>query len=140
MESFIASVLQSPEFASALATIFITVVTAVIAFLGKAARDYLSHNLSSAQLNTLLLIAQQAVAVAEQTGATKAAEEKKAEALAIAQTYLDAYGIKVSAAQLDAAIEAAVFNEFNRFKFIAPAEPEADPVLPDEPVTTEASS
>lgn len=111
-------ILSSPEFIALL----LTVITAVIGFVGKAARDFIGRKVTAEQLRLLLVIAQQAVAVAEQTGLAKTGEEKKAEAIRVAQTYLDAYGIKVNAAQIEAAIEAAVFNELTQFKDSVPLE------------------
>lgn len=121
LNQLLTSIVTSPEFAG----FMITVLVAVATFVGKALRDVLVHNLSAKQLEMLMTIAQNAVKVAEQTGLGKTGEEKKAEAVKVAQTYLDAYGIKVDAAQLEAAIEAAVFSE------IAPVAPV---VVPSEPV------
>lgn len=109
-------ILSSPEFIALL----LTVITAVIGFVGKAARDFIGRKVTAEQLRLLLVIARQAVAVAEQTGLAKTGEEKKAEAIRVAQTYLDAYGIKVSVEQVEAAIEAAVFNELTQFKESVP--------------------
>lgn len=108
----ITGILNSPEFIALL----LTVITAVIGFVGKALRDFIGKKLTAEQLQVLIIIAKQAVAVAEQTGLAKTGEEKKAEAIKVAQTYLDAYGIKVSVAQLEAAIEAAVWNELTQFE------------------------
>lgn len=116
MNEFILNILASPEFATAMLTLFVTVVGGAVAFVGKEVRALLRKKLSAEQLQILMKIAEQAVFVAEQTGLDHEAEEKKAEALRIAATYLQAYGIKVSAAQLDAAIEAAVFSHLNQFR------------------------
>jgi LL-H family phage holin len=106
------TILNSPEFIALL----LTVITAVIGFVGKTLRDFIGRKLTAEQLNLLIIIAKQAVSVAEQTGITKTGEEKKAEAIRVAQTYLDAYGIKVSVAQVEAAIEAAVFSELTKLE------------------------
>lgn len=57
--------------------------------------------------------ASMAVAAAEQAGAAGYITDKKNYALDMAQAYLDAQGIKINLDLLDAAIEAAVFNEIN---------------------------
>jgi len=113
---FINQILSSPEFMALL----LTVITGVIGFVGKTVRDFIGQKVTAEQLRLLLVIAQQAVAVAEQTGLAKTGEEKKAEAIRVAQTYLDAYGIKIDAAQVSAAIEAAVYNELTQFKDAVP--------------------
>jgi LL-H family phage holin len=108
----ITSILNSPEFVALL----ITVITAVIGFVGKSLRDLIGDKITAEQLKVLMVIAKQAVAVAEQTGITKTGEEKKQEAIRVAQVYLNAYGIKIDAAQVAAAIEAAVFTELTQFE------------------------
>jgi LL-H family phage holin len=105
-------ILSSPEFVGLL----IAVITAVIGFVGKSLRDLIGKKVTAEQLQLLMVIAKQAVAVAEQTGIAKTGEEKKAEAIRVAQTYLDAYGIKIDAAQVAAAIEAAVFTELTKLE------------------------
>lgn len=57
-----------------------------------------------------------AVQAAEQAGAAGFIKDKKEYALGIAQLYLDSKGLKIDLALLDAAIEAAVFAEFNKNK------------------------
>lgn len=108
----IQTILNSPEFVALL----ITVITAVIGFVGKSARDLIGRKVTAEQLKLLMIIAKQAVAVAEQTGIAKTGAEKKAEAIRVAQVYLDAYGIKIEAAQVASAIEAAVFTELTQFE------------------------
>lgn len=71
--------------------------------------------------------ASMAVAAAEQAGAAGYITDKKNYALDMAQAYLDAQGIKINLDLLDAAIEAAVFNEINKGKAIVkPAAGEKD--------------
>jgi len=105
-------ILSSPEFVALL----ITVITAVVGFVGKSLRDLIGSKVSAEQLQLLMVIAKQAVAVAEQTGIAKTGAEKKAEAIRVAQVYLDAYGIKIDAARVAAAIEAAVFTELTKLE------------------------
>lgn len=105
-------ILSSPEFVGLL----IAVITAVIGFVGKSLRDLIGRKVTAEQLQLLMIIAKQAVQVAEQTGLAKTGEEKKAEAIRVAQVYLNAYGIKIDVAQVAAAIEAAVFSELNKME------------------------
>ena len=63
--------------------------------------------------------ASMAVMAAEQAGAAGYITEKKEYALGIAQAFLNAKGIKIDLALLDAAIEAAVFKELNSNKIQA---------------------
>lgn len=113
----ILGILQSPEFAS----IVLTAAVAGAGLIGRAVYQFLRRKLTTEQLRILFIIAENAVRAAEQTGLGKTGAEKKAEAIAYAQTLLDAYQIKVNAAQLVAAIEAAVFAELNQ---LAVPEPE----------------
>ena len=109
---FLRSILNSGEFQVAI----LGAVLAFIGWLGKKGRELVNSRITAEQLQTLIRIAQEAVKYAEQTGAAKTGEEKKAQALAVAQTFLDLYGIKASAAQIEAAIEAAVFSEITQFQ------------------------
>lgn len=108
----VSQILSSPEFVALL----IAVITAVIGFVGKSLRDLIGRKVTAEQLQLLMVIARQAVAVAEQTGIAATAEEKKAEAIRVAQVYLNAYGIKIDVGQISAAIEAAVFTELTQFE------------------------
>lgn len=63
--------------------------------------------------------ASMAVMAAEQAGAAGYITEKKEYALGIAQAFLNAKGIKIDLALLDAAIEAAVYKELNSNKIQA---------------------
>lgn len=125
----ILTILASPEFAAFLFTVVVTVG----GYIGKLAASFLKSKLSETNLRRLVIIAENAVRVAEQTGLGKTGEEKKAEALRVAQTYLDSFGIKVKAAQLEAAIEAAVFSQLTQFKA-------ADEVIPVPVVETETGT
>lgn len=110
------AILASPEFTTFLIGLVTTVLTSVFAFVGTKLRALLDSKLTIQQREILLQVARQAVQVAEQMGVGKLAEEKKAQAEQVASAYLAAYGIKVSAAELDAAIEAAVFTELTQWK------------------------
>jgi len=76
----------------------------------------LKAKLSADQLVMLQTAVKIAVQAAEQLKLKDAAIDKKNEALKIAQNYLDAHKVKIDLATLDAAIEAAVFENFNAVK------------------------
>lgn len=80
-----------------------------IGFVLKRLYTFLGKKLSAAQLTLLMDVATRAVQYAEQVYKDANGEFKKEQAIAAAQTFLAAYGLKVSASQLDAAIEAAVY-------------------------------
>lgn len=60
--------------------------------------------------------ARMAVLAAEQSGAAGYVENKKSYALKVASNWLAEKGLSVNIELISAAIEAAVFEEFNRFK------------------------
>ena len=84
--------------------------------------------LSADQMFAITTAVNMGVNFAEQTGLLKTGEQKKADALAAAQEYLDKQGIKVDLGLLDNMIEAAVQTELQKV-----------PVVPD-PVTTKPSA
>lgn len=122
---FIGSILASPEFSA----FILATVVGLAGWVAKSLRALIGEKLTGEQLKTLLLIGENAVKVAEQTGFTATGAEKKAIALKVAQSYLDAYGIKVTAAQLEGAIEAAVYSELSAWK---PTEPDESIVVTGE--------
>ena len=61
------------------------------------------------------------IQAAEQLDLAGAIQDKKAEALKIAQNYLSVHGVKIDLSVLDSAIEAAVYEAFNVGK-VKPAE------------------
>jgi hypothetical protein len=124
----VGAILTSPEFAAFVVTALVTIA----GWLGKTLVSFVNKKLTAEQIAVLMKVAAISVAVAEQTGLGKTAEEKKAEAMFVAQTYLDAYGIKVNAEQLSAAIEAAVFNEINKWETPEPDEIDVPVVTPEE--------
>lgn len=64
--------------------------------------------------------ARMAVMAAEQSNLAGLVKEKKAFALKIAEDYLALKGIKVDLHLIDAAVEAAVFEEINKQKRVTP--------------------
>lgn len=109
---WLSGILSSPEFAA----FVILVLTSLAGWVAKNVNAFLGEKLTAEQLRTVMVVAQNAVRVAEQTGLGKTGEEKKAEAMRVAQTYLDAYGIKIDAERLASAIESAVYSELTEFK------------------------
>ena len=110
LSAVFSALIASPEFAVFLLGLMGTAITGAVAFVSQAVRKFLNTKLNAEQLTLLMQIANRAVLAAEQTGLDKTGEQKKDEAVSIAVTFLAAYGIKVSGAQLEAAIEAAVYS------------------------------
>ena len=93
----------------------------VVSFAAWAWHKYVLGKLTQEELATLQRIATLAVTAAEQMGLGQTGEAKLALALDFASKQLDVYGIKVSAAQLRAAIEAAVYSSITRWELAPPA-------------------
>ena len=119
--SVIGSILGSSEFTSLVLVAVTSLVGFVVSFAAWAWRHWVLGKLSADELATLQRIAVLAVTAAEQMGAGQAGEAKLALALDFASKQLDVYGIKVSAAQLRAAIEAAVYSSITRWNLAPPA-------------------
>lgn len=97
----------------------ITLVVALIGLLVWYLRQWLQQKLSADQMQMVNLVVATAVRAAEQYGGD--AEEKKRFAIGAAGTWLSARNIHLDLNDLDAAIEAAVFSELNRFEITPPA-------------------
>lgn len=87
--------------------------------IGTVLEGVIGRKLTSQELDILLQVARTAVLAAEQLGLGQAGSEKKAKAMQIAATFLTARGLHVTAEQLDAAIEAAVFESLTVRKPVA---------------------
>jgi hypothetical protein len=87
-------------------------VVALIALLAWQARCWLKLNLDASQLKYVSWVASMVVQAAEQYGGD--AEEKKRQAVALAQSWLTDHNVFIDLHTLDAAIEAAVFSELNK--------------------------
>ena len=111
---FIRDFLGSDQVTSLILALFTGAVTAAVGWLAYQFRRRILGSLNATELALLREIAAIAVSYAEQTGAAKASEEKLAEAVRVANTYLAAYGLNVRAEQLVAIIEAAVYAEVTK--------------------------
>jgi 2-methylaconitate cis-trans-isomerase PrpF len=107
-----------PDMQQVIVDALLTIVTAIAGYAAVQVRAWIEAHVPQKYLDSLVTIATTAVQAAEQTslGRDVALDgaAKKRVALSIAQKYIDSTGLKVSADQLDAAIEAAVMAEFNK--------------------------
>jgi hypothetical protein len=85
-----------------------------------------SKKLSADQMFAIKEAVTMGVNYAEQIGLTKTGAQKKADAIAAAQAYLDKQGIKVDLTLLDAMIESAVKTELGWDKILPVAPPVPD--------------
>lgn len=106
--------LNSPEVQQAVANIVLLVITGVVGAIAKAIYTFIKTNTSQTQFSILEQIAASAVSTAEQGALAGFVTDKKATAVAIVTEGLKNAGItNLSAEQIDAAIEAAVKDNFN---------------------------
>lgn len=112
MDSILTAI--APDVSTLLANLLIGVITALIGIAGTAVTNFLKSKLNAQQLETLGEIAAIAVNYAEQKGLVSEAIDKKSEALKAATDLLADRGIRIDPAALDAAIESAVLEQFNR--------------------------
>ena len=101
-------------------------VALAVAWINKEAKK-----LSADQMFAIKEAVTMGVNFAEQTGLLKTGEQKKADAIAAAQAYLDKQGVKVDLSLLSAMVESAVKTEL----YWVPV----TPVAPPEPTTPPAS-
>ena len=111
---WIASVLASPEFTALVLAAFASGITAVVAWTARFVRRYILRHLDERELALLRQIAVISVDYVEQVYQGADGPTKLAEAKRVANTMIASYGLKVSAEQLLAIIEAAVFAEVAR--------------------------
>ncbi len=108
------STIITPALQQQIADIIILVISAVFAFVGKASYTFIKTHTSAQQFAILQQIADSAVHTAEQGALAGFVTDKKATASAIVNEGLKSAGItNLTAAQIDAAIEAAVHENFN---------------------------
>lgn len=103
--------LSSPEFQQALGTLILITVGGLAAWLTKGLVAFVKAKTTAEQINTLRVFASIAVSAAEQGAIAGFITDKKASAINLVNIYLTQAGITgVNAEQIDAAIEAAVFD------------------------------
>ena len=104
----------SAEFQTFIANIILLVITGAGAAIAKAVYTFIKTNTSAKQFSILEQVASSAVDTAEQGELAGFVSDKKATALGIVAEALKNAGIRnLSAEQIDAAIEAAVMQNFN---------------------------
>lgn len=91
----------------------VILVVALIGLVAWKLRGWLQLKVDGQHLQVVNWVALMAVQAAEQYGGS--GEEKKREAVALAEKWLEERGIYLDLNVLDAAIEAAVFAELNHF-------------------------
>ena len=117
---------MTPELAATLETLLTWVLPPLVVVILVKIAEVAVSAWQSAQVNrpelaaVLTEAARLAVLAAEQNGLTAKLKDqlydKKTEAIRYVESYLAAQGIKLNLAVFDAAIDAAVFQEFNRAK------------------------
>lgn len=113
----------SPEATAFFLTTFAGIVTAVVSWVAVTYRREILARIPAKELETLGSIAALVVQNIEQRYEDADGPAKLADAMGLADDFLAKYGIKVTAEQLRAAIEAAVFTE---------TDPGTDVPLPDQ--------
>lgn len=109
--------LANPDVQSSLATLLIALAGFLATALSGAGISFIRSKTSAATFEQLQLFASYAVLAAEQGSLAGAVNDKKASAINVVNGYLKAAGItSVTAADIDAAIEAAVLRQFNAHK------------------------
>lgn len=109
--------LVNAEIQQAVANIVLLVVTGLVGAIAKAIYTFIKTNTSQTQFSILEQVAASAVLTAEQGAIAGFVSDKKATAIAIVNEALKNAGVtNLSAEQIDAAIEAAVKQNFNFYK------------------------
>lgn len=132
MNELISALVGSQEFTEFLLTAVSTVVVAIVGAVAVKARQLVEANTTETELTALNSIAAIAVTYVEQKFNDLDGPVKYAEAVRIANGMLADAGLKVTAQQLQAIIESAVFTELSQ--------PGTDPGEPDAPKTGETNS
>jgi len=107
-------IISTPEFGQFVVNLLISFVAILVPLIGTAVRGFVKSNQSNAQFLLVMEVARMAVLAAEQAGLAGVISDKKASAMAAAQTMLADRGLNVDLSALDAAIEAAVAAELKR--------------------------
>lgn len=125
MNELIAAIVGSQEFSEFLLTTVTTIVVAIVGWVGVQARAQVKAHTTETELTALNNIAAIAVTYVEQKFKDLGGPAKYDKAIRLANTLLEGAGIKVTAQQLQAIIESAVYTEIN-------SAPGNDPVVPEE--------
>lgn len=107
-------ILSSPETSALIANIVVSVIGLLTTVIVGAGLRFLRSKLTAQQFELLQEIATTVVQAVEQTSLNQPIMDKKAEALRVISEILASKGVNVSPEAIEAAIEAAVLNEFNR--------------------------
>lgn len=123
---------NSPELQTAIANILLLVITGVVGAISKAVYTFVKTKTSANQFAILEQVVTSAIRTAEQGAIAGFVTDKKATAFAIVNEGLKNAGIRnLTAAQIDAAIEAAVKYEFNHDVVPGTPAPVEEPVAND---------
>jgi hypothetical protein len=116
------------DWSELLSAVLMAVLSLVLPFVARALVRLLvakwgevQSKMTTQQLAVLNVVTTLAVQAAEQLGLSEQIKDKKAYALQVAYQWLKDKGIDIDLNYLDAAIEAAVLEEFNRDKPALPA-------------------
>lgn len=120
MTDWIADILASPQFTALVLTAFASGVTGIVAWAARLIRRYVLRHLDERELALLRQIAVISVDYVEQVYQGADGPTKLAEATRVANAMIASYGLKVSAEQLLAIIEAAVYAEIARAELPTP--------------------
>lgn len=126
-------ILSQIDFTPLAVNFAVTVAGIVLAFLGKAVRDFTVANKDNKNYGLLVSIVENAVQAVEQVYTDVDGDTKKKAAFALVEAALKARGINVDLDEIDAAIEAAVLREFNFPAAVEPAEPPTETVVTVSP-------
>lgn len=124
MNDLIQSIVGTQEFSEFLLTTVTTIVVAVVGFVAVRARKLIDDHTTTTELNALVGIAAIAVTYVEQKFNDLGGPAKYAHAVSVANSLLAEAGIKVTAQELQAIIESAVYTEINSAPGNDPVEPE----------------
>lgn len=108
--------LATPEFGQLVTNVLVALASLLITAVGGAVTGFVRSRTTAQQWSVIQSIVTAAVRAAESAGITGDIVSKKSAALAAAQAMLASRGIKIDANALDAAIEAAVLEQFNYWK------------------------
>lgn len=129
MEQILAGIDWTPI----ITNLLLAVVTIVVGFVGKAARDFTVANKNNKEFALVTSIVEQGVQFAEQVYNTSDGQAKKAAAIDYIERELAKQNIKIDLDLVADAVEAAVLREFN---YGAAVEPEPVETVVDASATS----